>query len=93
MTKAELEYGNQGPMKKAVVAKRKIKKGEKLSFDNLWFKRTVEEGYIKQLQFSQLIGLEAKADIEKDEIIDFGKVHYKFLKPSLNDFIHLGSNR
>jgi sialic acid synthase SpsE len=93
MTKAELEYGNQGPMKKAVVAKRKIKKGEKLSFDNLWFKRTVEEGYIKQLQFSQLIGLEAKADIEKDEIIDFGKVHYKFLKPSLNDFIHLRSNR
>lgn len=93
MTRAELEYGNQGPMKKAVVAKRKIARGEKLSLDNLWFKRTVEEGYIKQYQFPQLIGLEAKADIEKDEIIDFSKVHYKFIKQSLNDFIHLGSNR
>ncbi len=30
MSEAELEYGNTGPMKKAIVAKKKIKKGEKL---------------------------------------------------------------
>ena len=76
MSKAELEYGNVGPMKKAIVAKKFIKKGEKLSFDNLWFKRTEEESPIKQYQFLQLIGLEAKQDIKEDEIIDFSKVKY-----------------
>ena len=76
MSKAELEYGNVGPMKKAIVAKRFIKKGEKLSFDNLWFKRTEEGSPVKQNQFLQLIGLEATRDIKEDEIIDFSKVKY-----------------
>ncbi len=73
MSKAELKYGKTGPMKKAIVAKVDIKKGEKLSFNNLWFKRTREETPIKQDQFLQFIGLEAARDIEEDEIIDFTK--------------------
>jgi sialic acid synthase SpsE len=76
MSEAELEYGNVGPMKKAVVAKKFIKKGEKLSFDKLWFKRTEEGSPIKQNQFLQLVGLEATRDIKEDEIIDFSKVKY-----------------
>lgn len=76
MSEAELEYGNVGPMKKAIVAKKFIKKGEKLSFDTLWFKRTVERSYIKQYQFLQLIGLESTKDIKEDETIDFSKVKY-----------------
>jgi len=83
MSKAEQEYGNVGPMKKAIVAKSDIKKGEKLSFDNLWFKRTEEESPIKQHQFLQLIGLEATKDIKEDEIIDFSKVKYEFKKADL----------
>jgi sialic acid synthase SpsE len=86
MSEAELEYGNTGPMKKAIVAKKKIKKGEKLSFDNLWFKRTENESPLKQNQFLQLIGLKSTKDIEEDEIIDFGKVKYKFEKADLKSF-------
>ena len=89
MTKAELEYGNVGPMKKAIVAKKFIRKGEKLSFDNLWFKRTEEESPIKQYQFLQLIGLEATQDIKEDEIIDFTKVKYGFKKTDLENFTHV----
>ena len=80
MSNAELEYGNTGPMKKAIVAKRDIKKNERLCLDNLWFKRTAEESSIKQNQFFQLVGLEVKKDIKEDEIIDFTKVKYKFKK-------------
>ena len=90
MSKAELEYGNTGPMKKAIVAKKDIKKGEKLSLDNLWFKRTVEESPIKQNQFLQLIGLRALHDLKEDEIIDFTKIEYKFKKVGLKNFTHTG---
>ncbi len=86
MSEAELEYGNTGPMKKAIVAKKKIKKGEKLSFDNLWFKRTADESSLKQNQFLQLIGLKSTKDIQEDEIIDFGKAKYKFKKADLKSF-------
>ena len=93
MSKAELEYGNTGPMKKAIVAKKDIKKGEKLSMDNLWFKRTVEESPIKQNLFLQLIGLEAICNINKDEIVDFNKVKYKFKKIGLENFTHVGKGK
>ena len=89
MSKAEIEYGNIGPMKKAIVAKRNIKEGEKLSLDNLCFKRTVEESPIKQNQFLQLIGLSALHDIKEDEMIDFTKVEYKFKKTYLEGFTHV----
>jgi len=88
MSEAELEYGNTGPMKKAIVAKKDIKKGEKLSLDNLWFKRTVEESPIKQNQFLQLVGLRALHDIKEDEIVDFSKIEYKFKKIGLKNFTH-----
>ncbi len=89
MSETELKYGNTGPMKKAIVAKRNIKEGERLSLDNLWFKRTVEESPIKQNQFLQLIGLEAICDIVKDEIVDFTKVKYKFKKNDIENFTHV----
>ena len=89
MSEAELEYGNTGPMKKAIVAKKNIKKGEKLSLDNLWFKRTVGENPIKQNQFLQLVGLRALHDIKEDEIVNFAKVKYKFKKTDLENFIHV----
>ena len=63
-----------------------------LSIDNLnniWFKRTNEETYIKQNMLSSLLGTEAIEDILEDEIIDFTKVKYKFNKLNLNDFTNL----
>lgn len=77
MSKSEKEYGIIGPMKKAIVAKKDIKKGEKLSLDNLWFKRTAEKSTIKQKQFLQLIGHKTTGDIKKNELIDFKKIDYK----------------
>jgi len=70
----------------AIVAKRDIRKGEKLSLDNLWFKRTEEESPVKQSQFWQLIGLEATQDIGEDEIIDFTKVKYEFKRLDTKSF-------
>ncbi|MBA7582436.1 N,N'-diacetyllegionaminic acid synthase [subsurface metagenome] len=89
MSEAELEYGNTGPMKKAIVAKKDIKVGEKLSPDNLWFKRTVEESPIKQNHFLQLVGLRALHNIKEDEIIDFTKIEYKFKKTDVENFTHV----
>ena len=88
MSEAELNYGNTGPMKKAIVAKENIKKGEKLNLNNLWFKRTEESSPLKQNVFSQLLGLTAKKNIKEDEIIDFSKVNFEFKKQSLKDFTH-----
>jgi sialic acid synthase SpsE len=89
MSEAELEYGRVGVMKKAIVARRSIKKGEILSLDNLLFKRTLEESPIKQNQFLQLIGLKTTKSVEEDEIIDFTKVKYEFKKADLESFIHM----
>ncbi|UCB56988.1 MAG: N-acetylneuraminate synthase family protein [Candidatus Omnitrophota bacterium] len=77
MPNTELQYGTTGPMKKAIVARKDIQEGEKLSLDNLWFKRTKERSSVKQNQFPKLIGLKAKKDLEKDEIIDLDKIEHK----------------
>ena len=89
MTNSELAYGNTGPMKKAIVAKTKIKKGEKLTLNNLYFKRTKESSPIKQLVFQSLIGLEVLIDIEEDEIIDFSKINYEFKHYKKEDFTNI----
>ncbi len=75
MSKSEKKYGSVGQMKKAIVAKKDIKKGEKLSLDILWFKRTKEKNKIEQKQFLKLIGHKTKKDIKKDDIIDFTKIN------------------
>lgn len=80
MSKAELEYGSIGPIKKAIVAKKFIEKDEKLSLDNICFKRTGEISSIKQNQILELIGLETIQSIRKDEVIDFTKVKYQSKK-------------
>jgi sialic acid synthase SpsE len=92
MSIPEKNYGNIGPMKKAIVARVDIKKGEKLSEKNLWFKRTREESPIAQNHFHRLIGLEAKRDIAKDEIIDYSDVNYHFRKMSEDDFTKVGKS-
>ncbi len=89
MSKPELDYGNVGPMKKAIVARRQIPKGKKIAPEDLWFKRTVEESTIKQMDFHKLIGLEVKTDIAEDEIIDFTKALYEFKPTDEKDFTNL----
>lgn len=72
----ERDYGKTGPMKKAIVARQFIKKGEDLNLQNLTFKRTAVESAIKQSQFFSLIGLKTRKNINKNEIIDFSKIEY-----------------
>ncbi len=85
MTIAEKNYGNTGPMKKAIVARHKILKGEKLSPENLFFKRTLLESPIKQTEFPRLLGLEVTEDFDKDEIIEYSKIKYQFKKVEKDD--------
>ncbi|MBI4333135.1 MAG: N-acetylneuraminate synthase family protein [Chloroflexi bacterium] len=74
MSGPELEYGKTGFMKKAIVSRDAIRQGDKLSLDNLWFKRTKDESTIKQSQLLQLVGLEVTRDIGQNELVDFGSV-------------------
>ena len=74
MSESEKIYGDIGPMKKAIVAKKNIMKGKTLSVDNLCFKRTAKKTSIKQLQFPHLLGLKTKTNIRKDEIIKLNKL-------------------
>lgn len=77
MSKAELKYGETGPMKKAIVACMDIKKGEELSLDKICFKRTPERSSVSQIDLLKLAGLKVIKDIKKDEIIDFSKLESK----------------
>jgi len=89
LSEPEKAYGNIGPMKKAIVAKKDIKKGEKISLENLWFKRSPEESTVQQKQFLQLIGSKAKVDIKKDEVLDFSKIEYTFKTLHLEQFTNV----
>jgi sialic acid synthase SpsE len=89
LSEPEKAYGNIGPMKKAIVARRAIKKGETLSLDNLWFKRSPEESTIQQKQFLQLLGSKAKVDIKEDDVIDFSKIEYTFKTLDIEHFTNV----
>jgi N,N'-diacetyllegionaminate synthase len=89
LSEPEKAYGNVGPMKKAIVARRDIKKGEQLSLENLWFKRTPEESTIQQKQFLQLFECKATFAIKKDDVIDWGKIDYKFKPLNLEHFTNV----
>jgi sialic acid synthase SpsE len=78
MSEPELKYGNVGPMKKALVAKHSIAAGEEITLENVWFKRTEKESYIRQNQLMSLIGSKATRQIAEDENIDYSNVSYVF---------------
>jgi len=78
MSEPELKYGNVGPMKKALVAKQSIAIGTEITLQNVWFKRTEKESYIRQNQLMSLIGLKATRQILEDENIDYSNVSYVF---------------
>lgn len=85
MSKSELIYGNTGPMKKALVARKRIKTGEKLSLENLWFKRSSANSPISQKELFNIVGLEALRVIEEDELIDYASINYLFKTSDYSD--------
>jgi len=86
MSEAELNYGNTGPMKKAIVASLDIKEGEIITMDHISFKRTNESTYVLQYFLPKLIGLKANKDIDKDDFIDFSNIAYEFKKADISQF-------
>ena len=93
MSVPEKNYGNTGPMKKALVARKRIKKGETISLDNVWFKRTTEETPVRQMELVKMLGRKASRDIKEDELIDFGKIEYEFRKHDASSFTHVKGKR
>lgn len=86
LSTAELNYGNTGPMKKALVANKPIKKGEELTREHIAFKRTEKSSSLLQKDFNKLLGSIAVVDINEDEILDFSNVEYQFKKQSFDQF-------
>lgn len=78
ISKAELKYGNVGPMKKAIVARRKIAEGEIIQKESLAYKRTNASVPLGQDEIFNLIGNKATKAINIDEIIDYNNVAYNF---------------
>lgn len=83
---AEKKYGDTGPMKKAIVARERIEKGDVLTMDNLAFKRTNQSAKIKQFDLEKLIGSTVKTSIEKDDLIDYSLVEYTYKVLDFNQF-------
>ena len=78
MSDAEKKYGDVGPMKKAIVARRKIPANKEITLEDLAYKRTSESSYLAQSDIKLLVGAKALADIDKDEVIGYNKVEYQF---------------
>ncbi|UCS93245.1 N-acetylneuraminate synthase family protein [Echinicola marina] len=87
---AELKYGNTGPMKKAPVARVSIKSGEKITRDNIAFKRTKESANILQKDLIKLLNLSVSKNIDPDEIIDYSKVNFEFNLADTSQFKNTG---
>lgn len=85
-SEAELNYGNTGPMKKAIVARNRIEKGAIIELEDLAYKRTDDSSSLNQKDIFKIIGSEAINTIEKNELISFTNVAYKFKKQSNDQF-------
>ncbi len=90
MSEKEKAYGNVGPMKKALVAARGLKKGETLHASDLSFKRTEAESNMSQEDFLKIVGLTLINDIEEDEMISLSDFEYKFKQVSAASFTKIG---
>lgn len=83
MSLGEHKYGDTGPMKKAIVARKNIAKGEEITMESVAFKRTNQSSYLAQKSLTTLLGQKAVRDIKQDEILDFTNIEFKF---SIGDF-------
>jgi len=88
MSEAELKYGDIGPMKKAIVARRNISLGSKIIMEDLAYKRTEQSSYLEQEDLLTLIGSKALINIDKDDIINFNNVQYNFKITETTQFLY-----
>ncbi len=85
-SEAELNYGDTGPMKKAIVARHDISKGTVLSLEHVAYKRTEDSSPILQKDIYKLLGSKVIEPLKKDELITFSKIKYQFKKQSNEQF-------
>ena len=85
-SEAELNYGDTGPMKKALVARKPISKGTFIKMEDLAYKRTEASSSMKQKDILNIVGSKAIEDIQENELISFAKVEYKFKKQENDQF-------
>jgi len=71
LSEYEKSYGIIGPMKKAIMANRDIKKNEEISLENIAFKRTKKISNVKQKEVLNLLRRRAKSKIRRNELITF----------------------
>lgn len=83
---AELNYGDTGPMKKALVARKPIKKGETVTKENIAFKRTTSSSPLLQKDIYKILGNNALEDIEVDALLTNMNVGYTFKKQNFDQF-------
>lgn len=85
-SEAELNYGDTGPMKKALVARNTIDEGTIIQLEDVAYKRIEESSSLNQKDILKLIGSKAIKKIEKNELFTFAKVEYSFKKQSSDQF-------
>ncbi len=85
-SQAEKNYGDTGPMKKALVARRDITKGEVLDMTNLAFKRTNQSSKLQQSDLGKILGSQANADVAMDDLIDYSVIEYSYKSLDFSQF-------
>lgn len=86
LSDAEKNYGNTGPMKKAIVARENIKAGDTITLEKIAFKRTESSSPLQQKDLNKILMCIATEDIRKDEILSFNNVTYEFKKENFEQF-------
>jgi|SRR5690606_17513961 len=85
-SEAEKNYGNTGPMKKALVARKDIAAGTIIQLEDLAYKRTDESSSLIQKDILKILGSEVTIDILQNELISYSKIKYNFKKQSNDQF-------
>lgn len=83
---SELAYGDTGPLKKAIVARQNIRTGEKITLNNVAFKRIEVSSPLRQKDLSKILGSRASVDISVDDVITYSNVEYEFRKEDFGQF-------
>ncbi|SHG34765.1 N,N'-diacetyllegionaminate synthase [Fodinibius roseus] len=86
MSEAEKNYGDVGPMKKALVARNDLEKGTEITIEDLAYKRTNNSVPIKQNDIYNFIGAKTTDYVSKDTPLTYNNVKYRFEKGDISQF-------
>ncbi len=70
----EKAVASNGPMKFTIVAARDLKKGQRLTREDITFKRTEPENTVEQRDYLKLLGKKLTMDVKQAEAVNWDKV-------------------